>query len=87
MNAMTIFLSAEDRTQHEHLASLPGSPGSGMARYAAAMYFHKRGFISIHALEVYRTLAKDDKRDPVAILNNASCDKDVAFVLKKGSAP
>jgi hypothetical protein len=45
-----------------------GEPWSGRTRYAAAMYFYKRGELSAEALEVYRLCARRDSEDPLPII-------------------
>ncbi len=60
--------SPEDIQQYELLASPPGTIGSGAIRYAAAMYFYKRGFIGGEILEVYRACCKKDSEDPITTL-------------------
>lgn len=42
-----------------------GAPGSGAARYGAAMYFQQRGRLSAEMLEIYRRCCKLDREDPV----------------------
>lgn len=46
----------------------PGTPWSGRARYAAAMYFYFAGEISADILEVYRTCARLDGEDPLRVV-------------------
>lgn len=58
----------EDGRQRAFLDLPPGEPGSGRARYAAAMHFFQRGMLSRRALEVYRVCAKLDGEDPRASL-------------------
>ncbi|HEU0223676.1 MAG TPA: hypothetical protein VFR34_15895 [Paracoccaceae bacterium] len=50
--------------QRRLLASPLGEPGSGMARYAAAMFFYRAGRISADELEVFRVCARMDGEDP-----------------------
>ena len=45
-----------------------GDPWSGRTRYAAAMFFHKRGDLGAEALEVYRLCARLDSEDPLSII-------------------
>jgi hypothetical protein len=47
----------------------PGMAGSGRRRYAAAMWYFWKGDLTEESLEVYRTLALDDRTDP-----GLSCD-------------
>ena len=44
-----------------------GIPGSGAARYSAAMYFYQQGKISIDLLEIYRRCSKFDHDDPIRL--------------------
>lgn len=58
-----------ETTVQWELVNMPvGLEWSGRARYAAAMYFHKRGEMDTATLEVYRYLARLDAEDPVAAL-------------------
>jgi len=52
-----------------------GEPWSGRARYAAAMFFHKRGELSAEALEVYRICARLDSQDPLPIIRERGVGK------------
>lgn len=45
-----------------------GQPGSGRVRYGAAMALYRAGQISAEVLEVYRTTAAHDARDPLTVL-------------------
>ena len=47
-----------------------GQPGSGRARYGAAMLLWQRGLISAEALEVYRVASAHDRRDPLLELRS-----------------
>lgn len=51
-----------------HLRAPVGQPGSGAARYGAAMFFYQRGEMSAEALEVYRRCCKLDDEDPVDLM-------------------
>ena len=44
-----------------------GIPGSGAARYSAAMYFYKQGELSLDMLEIYRRCSKFDHDDPIRL--------------------
>lgn len=44
-----------------------GAPGSGAARYAAAMHFYAQGLMSHQMLEIYRICSKLDKEDPIKV--------------------
>ncbi len=47
-----------------------GEEWSGRARYAAAMYFYKRGEMDAGTLEVYRICARLDREDPLPIIRD-----------------
>ena len=47
-----------------------GEDWSGRTRYAAAMFFYKRGEMSAEALEVYRLCSRLDRQDPLSILRD-----------------
>jgi len=51
-----------------------GEPWSGRTRYAAAMWFHKRGELSAEALEVYRLCSRLDSEDPLSIIRDRNAD-------------
>lgn len=51
-----------------------GEAWSGRARYAAAMYFHKRGDLTAEALEVYRLCSRLDSEDPLSIIRDRNAD-------------
>ena len=54
-----------ETARNRALLALPvGQPGSGAARYGAAMYFHQRGEMSGALLEIYRRCCKLDAEDP-----------------------
>ena len=67
MHGIKVRTGTEDEVQMEYLRTPVGAPGSGNARYAAAMYFYKRGAISADLLEVYRKCCKFDHEDPLAV--------------------
>ncbi len=52
----------------DHLALPIGQPGSGRARYGAAMALFRQGRLTAEALEVYRICALLDHRDPAPML-------------------
>jgi hypothetical protein len=53
-----------------------GQEWSGRARYAAAMYFNRRGEMSAEALEIYRICSRMDWEDPLAILKSHNIGND-----------
>ncbi|SFJ42306.1 hypothetical protein SAMN04515648_3981 [Phyllobacterium sp. CL33Tsu] len=63
--------SGEEAREQFALLNTPlGQKWSGRARYAAAMYFNKRGELSDEALEIYRICARMDGEDPIAVLKS-----------------
>lgn len=74
----------EEAIQRECLNTAPGSENSGRTRYAAAMYFFQRGMLSSTAIEIFRSLARDDIVDPLALLRAAGCEEEIAN-LKTGA--
>lgn len=50
------------------IATPLGEKWSGRARYAAAMFFYRRGEMSAEVLEVYRICSRLDGDDPVALI-------------------
>jgi hypothetical protein len=64
-------IRAETPADQEALAGLltpTGLPGSARQRYAAAMYFNRKGQMSDAALEVFRILSPLDGEDPAGLL-------------------
>jgi hypothetical protein len=53
-----------------------GQDWSGRARYAAAMFFYKRGEMNAETLEVYRICARLDAQDPLAIIRDRGVGED-----------
>lgn len=62
---MTLADPSEETRQRRLLSTAVGLPGSGVARYGAAMYFYQRGEMSAELLEIYRCCCKLDNEDPV----------------------
>ncbi|MCB1386384.1 MAG: hypothetical protein KDJ80_10655 [Nitratireductor sp.] len=60
----------EDERQLALLATPLGRAGSGMTRYAAAMYFHRSGRLDDDLLEAYRICCKLDHEDVLAVLKS-----------------
>ena len=56
----------EYELQRSLLMAEVGAPGSGAARYAAAMYFFSSGLMPVDMLEIYRRCSKFDREDPIA---------------------
>lgn len=62
---------AREAAENWALVNTPlGEPWSGRTRYAAAMYFYKRGEMSAEALEVYRICSRLDSEDPLSIIRD-----------------
>jgi hypothetical protein len=59
---------AETLEQWDLVRTPLGEAWSGRTRYAAAMYFYKRGEMPAEALEVYRLCSRLDHQDPLAIM-------------------
>lgn len=75
------MVSLDDTAEQWALVNTPlGETWSGRTRYAAAMYFHKRGELSAEALEVYRICSRLDDEDPLSII--AERDADDAWVKR-----
>jgi hypothetical protein len=71
--------AVEDRDVAENwaLVNTPlGQDWSGRARYAAAMFFYKRGDMNAETLEVYRICSRLDAEDPLAIIRERGVGKD-----------
>ena len=67
----------EDIRENWDLVNTPlGEHWSGRTRYAAAMYFHKKGEMSLEALEAYRICARLDHQDPLSIIRQRGTGKD-----------
>ena len=54
----------------------PGEPWSGRARYAAAMFFYRRGEMNAETLEVYRICSRLDAEDPLPIIRDRGVGRD-----------
>jgi len=61
-----------------------GEEWSGRTRYAAAMYFHKRGDMDAEVLEVYRICSRLDSQDPLPIIHDRGVGKDWLGRMEKG---
>ena len=60
---------SEEETENWRLILSPlGEDWSGRARYAAAMYFYKRGDMNAETLEVYRVSSRLDHQDALSII-------------------
>ena len=61
-----------------------GEEWSGRARYAAAMWFHKRGDMDAEALEVYRICSRLDSTDPLPIIRDRGVGGDWLKRMEEG---
>jgi len=76
-------LTDPDLAAQWQLVTTPlGEDWSGRTRYAAAMYFHKAGFLSPEGLEVYRLCSRLDDENPIAILKDRGLDRDWVALLE-----
>ncbi len=66
---------AEFQEQWELVNTPLGEEWSGRTRYAAAMFFHKRGDMSYETLEVYRLCSRLDNEDPLSIIRDRGVGK------------
>lgn len=67
----------KEAAQQWALVNTPfGEEWSGRTRYAAAMYFYKRGEMSAEALEVYRICSRLDSQDPLSIIRDRNVGKE-----------
>ena len=67
MNLSSNTNPVELQLQKELLNCALGERGSGYDRYAAAMYFNRRGELSDQLLEIYRRCCKHDNEDPIKL--------------------
>lgn len=70
------WTDAEAREQWELVNTPLGENWSGRARYAAAMYFYKRGELPAEVLEVYRLCSRLDHQDPLGIVRDRGVGED-----------
>ncbi|MDP3897768.1 MAG: hypothetical protein Q8Q62_13940 [Mesorhizobium sp.] len=64
-----------------------GEKWSGRTRYAAAMFFYKRGDMTAETLEVYRLCARLDSQDPLSIIRQRGVGRDWLARVESGIAP
>ncbi len=68
--------AAAEAAEQWRLVNTPlGEEWSGRTRYAAAMYFFKRGEMDVDTLEVYRICARLDREDPLPIIRERGVGK------------
>jgi len=77
-------LAAEAAEQWELVNTPLGEAWSGRTRYAAAMWFYKRGEMDAGTLEVYRICARLDHQDPLPIVRDRGVGNEW---LKRMGAP
>jgi hypothetical protein len=76
--------TSEHDNELQCLTFTPGVAGSGLMRYAAAMYFHKAGKLDLETLEFYRALSKDDNADPLRVAKAAGAGHDIEQLIEGG---
>jgi hypothetical protein len=77
-----------DAVENWRLINTPlGEARSGRTRYAAAMFFYKRGEMTAEALEVYRICARLDREDPLPIIRDRGACKDWLTRMGFGGLP
>ena len=79
-------IDTEAAEQWELVNTPLGEQWSGRTRYAAAMYFYKRGELSPEALEVYRLCSRLDSQDPLTIIRDRGVGKDWLKRMEAGHA-
>lgn len=62
-----------------------GEPWSGRARYAAAMFFYRRGELDAETLEVYRICSRLDRQDPLPLIRDRGVG--AGWLKRMASAP
>ena len=71
---------ADDETEAAEQWQLVNTPlgekWSGRTRYAAAMFFYKRGDMNAETLEVYRICSRLDAENPLAIIRDRGVGKE-----------
>ena len=68
--------AAEAAEQWELVNTPLGEMWSGRSRYAAAMFFFKRGEMNAETLEVYRICARLDAENPLPIIRDRGVGKE-----------
>ena len=61
-------MTDEDTENWALIMTPAGEEWSGRARYAAAMYFYRKGEMSAEVLEIYRVCSRIDNEDAVDAL-------------------
>ena len=73
--------ASEHDIELQCLTATLGVAGSGLVRYAAAMYFHKAGRLDQKTLEIYRALSKNDDADPLRIAKASGDGQDIEQLI------
>ncbi len=79
-------IDSEAREQWGLVNTPLGENWSGRTRYAAAMYFYKRGDLPAEVLEVYRLCSRLDHQDPLAIVRDRGVGKEWLKRMEAGGA-
>ena len=78
----------EEVAEQWELVNTPlGERWSGRARYAAAMFFHKRGDMNADTLEVYRLCSRLDNEDPLPIIRQRGVGTAWLERIERGASP
>lgn len=73
---MTAEANSEIAEQWALINTPLGEDWSGRTRYAAAMFFYKRGLMDAPTLEVYRICSRLDHQDPLSIIRERGAGKE-----------
>lgn len=68
---------ADEEAVNRALVRTPlGEAWSGRTRYAAAMFFYRKGEMTPETLEVYRLCSRLDHQDPLSIIRERGVGKE-----------
>jgi glycine/D-amino acid oxidase-like deaminating enzyme len=74
---MTDEVGDREAAENWALINTPlGEHWSGRARYAAAMFFYRRGELNAETLEVYRICSRLDSENPLPIIRDRGVGRD-----------
>lgn len=73
---MAVEVDSEIAEQWALINTPLGEDWSGRTRYAAAMFFYKRGLMDAPTLEVYRICSRLDHQDPLSIIRERGAGKE-----------
>ena len=73
---MTAEANSEIAEQWALINTPLGEDWSGRTRYAAAMFFYKRGLMDAPTLAVYRICSRLDHQDPLSIIRERGAGKE-----------